>query len=679
MTGFGAVVGTPEYMSPEQASLNNLDIDTRSDVYSLGVLLYELLTGSTPVDRKSLGKAALLEVLRIVREVEAPRPSAKLSTLDALPSVAANRGTEPARLSKLMRGELDWLVLKALEKDRTRRYDTANGLARDIQRYLADEVVEARPPTAGYRLRKFVRRHKGQVLAASLVVLALLAGIAGTTVGLVRATRAAAAERVAKDHAVEQQMRAETRLGLVRGTITQFTNDLPAIGAGLPLSAPLREELLDLSKRLVTSIRDESDLNDTYDLGAQALLLRESVDADARGDLAVSRAKAVAARDGFQRILDSNPQFKDRCRNNVGIALTQLGRLDRLDKKYEDSEASYRRSIDLRKQILADPNGDLPAPEVELNLAISYLQFGELELARERNADAEPWLRLAHDLFEKCVRTSTNPPVRHAQPPPGTPAARRHVGAGEAAPAAPVPQPEGRAAVGRRPGVLRRRRVRPPQRHPLERHAPVLPVWRHLLAAAPGLDGGRRLGPGVATRPGGVGDGGGGGRQRAGHRRHLRRVQKRGQCTGRTGCGVGMKVEIATDRTGLPVGVATDAADVSETALGPAALATIPAAVDVPFGVPVLGDKGYDSDHLREYLADEGYRLVARHRKNRVKPPTADGRACRRLKRRWIVERTFAWLHAFRRVVTRFERRVDLYDGLVHLACAFICLNRLVK
>ncbi|HEV3386793.1 MAG TPA: serine/threonine-protein kinase, partial [Gemmata sp.] len=127
MTGFGAVVGTPEYMSPEQANLNNLDIDTRSDVYSLGVLLYELLTGSTPVDRKSLGKAALLEILRIVREVEAPRPSAKFSSIDTLPSVAANRGTEPAKLSKLMKGELDWLVMKALEKDRSRRYETANG------------------------------------------------------------------------------------------------------------------------------------------------------------------------------------------------------------------------------------------------------------------------------------------------------------------------------------------------------------------------------------------------------------------------------------------------------------------------------------------------------------------------------------------------------------------------
>jgi serine/threonine protein kinase/tetratricopeptide (TPR) repeat protein len=230
LTGFGALVGTPEYMSPEQASLNNMDIDTRSDVYSLGVLLYELLTGSTPVDRKSLGQAALLEVLRIVREVEAPRPSAKLSTIDTLPSVAANRGTEPVKLSRLMKGELDWLVLKALEKDRARRYETANGLARDIQHYLADEVVEARPPSVGYRVSKFVRRHKGQVLAASLLLVALVAGVIGTTFGLFRAEaarraeaqqraaaeKAAEAERLAKLEADTKRKEAETNLAFAR-------------------------------------------------------------------------------------------------------------------------------------------------------------------------------------------------------------------------------------------------------------------------------------------------------------------------------------------------------------------------------------------------------------------------------------------------------------------------------
>ena len=202
MTGYGALVGTPEYMSPEQATLNNLDIDTRSDVYSLGVLLYELLTGSTPLDKKSLEKAALLELLRIVREVEAPRPSTKLSAVDTLPNVAANRGTEPAKLPKLMKGELDWLVMKALEKDRARRYETASALSRDIQRYLANEMVEARPPSVGYRASKFIRRHKGQMMAASLVLLALVCGIVGTTLGLFEARRQ---ETIAREETAEKE------------------------------------------------------------------------------------------------------------------------------------------------------------------------------------------------------------------------------------------------------------------------------------------------------------------------------------------------------------------------------------------------------------------------------------------------------------------------------------------
>src|SRR5688572_23048074 len=149
-TGFGDVIGTPQYMSPEQAELNQLDIDTRSDVYSLGVLLYELLTGTTPLESKRVREAALLEVLRVIREEEPPRPSTRLTTTEALASVAAQRGLEPAKLSGLVRGELDWIVMKALEKDRARRYETANGLAMDVQRYLSDDTVQACPPSSAY-------------------------------------------------------------------------------------------------------------------------------------------------------------------------------------------------------------------------------------------------------------------------------------------------------------------------------------------------------------------------------------------------------------------------------------------------------------------------------------------------------------------------------------------------
>jgi tetratricopeptide (TPR) repeat protein len=220
VTGLGAVVGTLEYMSPEQAELNNADIDTRSDVYSLGVLLYELLTGTTPLTRKRLKEAALLEVLRAVREEEPPRPSTRLSTTDELPTVAANRGTEPKKLSGVVRGELDWIVMKALEKDRNRRYESANGFAADVQRYLADEPVLACPPSTLYRLRKFARRNKATLTIAATVLLALTvtAAVVGWAVRD-RVARAAESEQqeIARRSAVEG--RARESLNATRGLI----------------------------------------------------------------------------------------------------------------------------------------------------------------------------------------------------------------------------------------------------------------------------------------------------------------------------------------------------------------------------------------------------------------------------------------------------------------------------
>jgi serine/threonine protein kinase/Flp pilus assembly protein TadD len=220
-TGIGQMVGTPLYMSPEQAGLSDLDVDTRSDIYSLGVLLYELLTGTTPFDKERLGKAGYDEIRRIVREEEPAKPSTRISTLgQAADTVSANRQSDPKRLRRLFRGELDWLVMKALEKDRNRRYETASAFAADVLRYLKNEPVLACPPSFWYRFRKLAWRNRRAFLiasAAALVVFLALVGLAVSNV-LIRQEQARTkdekdrtekAQKLAQDRAAEIQRELE--------------------------------------------------------------------------------------------------------------------------------------------------------------------------------------------------------------------------------------------------------------------------------------------------------------------------------------------------------------------------------------------------------------------------------------------------------------------------------------
>ncbi len=423
-TDAGAIVGTPAYMSPEQADPSMIDIDTRSDVYALGVMLYELLVGSPPIDSKQFKRGAILEMLRMVREVEPPRPSTKLSTADALPNIAANRGIDPSKLANLLRGELDWVVMKALEKDRTRRYDTANAMAHDLQRYLADEVVEARPPSRAYRLKKLVRRNRGAVFAANLIALALLAGVIGVIVQWREAVSERDQKETARASAVserdqKEQARAEAATN-ARVALEQRRVALDTVGA---IVTTVRAELLtkpDLQATLTAVIRIargsldhviqnpsiEISLNDTtkaliHDLAARSL--RD------QGNTPAALAEFTRAADIFQTILNKAAEGSDKevVRKNLVIALISVGQTSLRTGSQADARGYYERAAQLLSQV-----GDKSSADYRKLLIALYQSMGTVTIDRKPREARENYLgalRVAEELAKQETADSGAP------------------------------------------------------------------------------------------------------------------------------------------------------------------------------------------------------------------------------------------------------------------------------
>ena len=337
-TAYGEMIGTPAYMSPEQAEMGSVDVDTRSDIYSLGVLLYELMTGTTPIDDARLRTAGFGEIQRLIREVTPTRPSSRLSTLgDSATVLAGNRGTDPKRLARMLAGDLDWIMMKALEKDRNRRYATAGDFAADIERFLRREAVVARPPSAAYRLATFVRRNRGAVMAATIAVATLLAGTSVAIWQAIVATRAkhealaaATLESEAKRVALAKEAETQAVLNFVQNQILAAARPKGRRG-GLGPSVTLREAI-DAAVPVVGKSFQDQPLTEArlrMTLGESFWLLGDEKAAEVQYD----RARAIRT-----RLL--GPEHPDTLDSVIGLGISY------------GMQGRIRESVDLYQEIL---------------------------------------------------------------------------------------------------------------------------------------------------------------------------------------------------------------------------------------------------------------------------------------------------------------------------------------
>lgn len=370
----GQLIGTPEYMSPEQAEMSGLDVDTRTDIYSLGVMLYELLVGVLPFDPQTLRSAGYSEIQRIIREEEPPRASTRLSSLgDTQIPIAEKRGTDFTALHKQLKGDLDWITMKAMDKDRTRRYSTASDLAADISRYLNAEPIIARPPSNIYNIGKFVRRHKVGVVAVALVVLAVIIGGTAATVGFVRATRA---ERLAKLEAERANREAEAAEQVSNFLVDLFEVSNPERARGVELTALeiLERGASRISKELegqpLTQARLETTIGRVYD----KMGLFDKAVPFLKDALEIRRKQL-----GEEHI-------------DVAQSYCYLGDMYRKQGKYAEAEPLIKRGLELQEKLLGP---DHPIVARSLNtLAVLYENAS-------RYAEAEPIHQRAIAILEK--------------------------------------------------------------------------------------------------------------------------------------------------------------------------------------------------------------------------------------------------------------------------------------
>ncbi len=355
-TAFAQIVGTPLYMSPEQAELSPLGADTRSDIYSLGVLLYELLTGITPFDKERLHAASYDELRRIIREEEPPHPSARISTLSAkhVTTVAEHRRTDPSRLRQTVRGELDWIVMKCLEKDRNRRYESASSLARDIKRYVHDEPVQACPPSTAYRLQKFARRNRGVLMSAGFVAVAL---VVGTAVSISQAVRATQAESLAKSRlrqATEARANAEASSQKARLAVDDmYTQVAEKWLAHQPQMEPLQREFLEKALQFYTGFANETTNAPTVRFETARAFRRIGEIQHRLGQPGPAEDAFRHAADRLQTLVDELPATP-AYRAELAAALHRFGVLLGDTGRYSDEEKLHRRALTLEEQLAAD-------------------------------------------------------------------------------------------------------------------------------------------------------------------------------------------------------------------------------------------------------------------------------------------------------------------------------------